>query len=297
MGAVGPTQVLVDVNGHLRVFDKSGNQNPGDLDVSDSTFWAPELPTGVEPTDPGVEYDRLSGRWIVSAISVQNNNNLRHGGCQRQLDDHRRDRFHLLLLPGECPVRRVRRTSRTTHSSRSTRTRSTSASTSSARCSGSFTGTSLYVIRKSSAIGGGPLLVHGLPNRRQRPRLGPGQPPARHEHGPGRRHGLRRRPGQPDRSTGWTCVKVNNPGGTSPTISRARRSPCPATAQPLSVPAQGAAGGIDALDDRFFEAMVAEGPDGDRLALDRAQHPRQLERGRARRRRPGRARGGTRWAT
>ena len=41
MGAVGPTQVLVDVNGHLRVFDKSGNQTPGDLDVSDSTFWAP----------------------------------------------------------------------------------------------------------------------------------------------------------------------------------------------------------------------------------------------------------------
>ena len=34
MGAVGPTQVLVDVNGHLRVFDKSGNQNarrPGRL--------------------------------------------------------------------------------------------------------------------------------------------------------------------------------------------------------------------------------------------------------------------------
>ena len=67
MGAVGPTQVLVDVNGHLRVFDKSGNQNPGDLDVSDSTFWDSQLPSGIEPTDPGVEYDRLSARWIVSA--------------------------------------------------------------------------------------------------------------------------------------------------------------------------------------------------------------------------------------
>jgi len=35
-------------HGWLRVFDKSGNQNPGELDVADSTFWDSELPPGVE---------------------------------------------------------------------------------------------------------------------------------------------------------------------------------------------------------------------------------------------------------
>src|SRR6476659_9912223 len=74
MGAVGPTQVLVSVNGRLRLFDKQGNPDPN-LDVTDSAFWYALLPTGVEPTDPGVEYDRLSERWIVSAIDTQNTDN------------------------------------------------------------------------------------------------------------------------------------------------------------------------------------------------------------------------------
>ncbi len=74
MGAVGPTQILVSVNGRVRLFDKQGNPDP-DLDVTDSAFWDPVLPTGVEPTDPGVEYDRISERWIVSAIDTQNTDN------------------------------------------------------------------------------------------------------------------------------------------------------------------------------------------------------------------------------
>src|SRR5215204_3722275 len=72
MGAVGPSQVLVAVNGRVRVFDKQGN--PGGLNVSDSAFWAP-VRNGSEPTDPGVEYDRLSQRWIVSGINTEDSNN------------------------------------------------------------------------------------------------------------------------------------------------------------------------------------------------------------------------------
>src|SRR5436190_14589948 len=74
MGAVGPTQILVSVNGHLRLFDKQGTADPN-LDVSDSAFWDPVLPNNVEPTDPGVEYDRLSQRWIISAIDIENTDN------------------------------------------------------------------------------------------------------------------------------------------------------------------------------------------------------------------------------
>src|SRR5439155_5799443 len=72
MGAVGPSQIVVDVNGRIKVFDKQGNL--GGLNVSDNTFWN-SVRNGSAPTDPGVEYDRLSGRWIISAVNEENSNN------------------------------------------------------------------------------------------------------------------------------------------------------------------------------------------------------------------------------
>ena len=73
MGAVGPSQILVFVNGRVRLFDKQGNPDPG-LDVTDTAFWAP-VRNGRQVTDPGVEYDRLSQRWIVSGINTQSSDN------------------------------------------------------------------------------------------------------------------------------------------------------------------------------------------------------------------------------
>src|SRR4051812_3280290 len=69
MGSVGPTQIVVSVNGLIRVYDKSGNVVALN-GVSDADFWDPVLSSGAEPTDPGVEYDRLEQRWILSAIDV-----------------------------------------------------------------------------------------------------------------------------------------------------------------------------------------------------------------------------------
>ena len=73
MGAVGPSQILVFVNGRVRLFDKQGNPDPA-LDVTDTAFWAP-VRNGRQVTDPGVEYDRLSQRWIVSGINTQSSDN------------------------------------------------------------------------------------------------------------------------------------------------------------------------------------------------------------------------------
>ena len=66
MGAVGPSQVLVVVNGRIKVFDKTGS--PGALDASTDTFFASvrSAPTA----DPHVRYDRLSGRWFITMIDV-----------------------------------------------------------------------------------------------------------------------------------------------------------------------------------------------------------------------------------
>lgn len=259
MGAVGPTQVLVDVNGHLRVFDKSGNQNPGDLDVSDSTFWASELPTNVEPTDPGVEYDRLSGRWIISAISVQNNNNLVMVAVSDSSAITDETGFTFFSFPENAPFGGTPHFADYPQLGVDENAIYIGVNNFSS-LSGSFTGTSLYVIRKSSAIGGGPLLVHGFRTVGSALGSGPDSPQPATNMDPGATTGYVVGPDNLVLNR-MDVVKVNNPGGTSPTLSSSSIA-LPTTAQPLSVPAKGAAGGIDALDDRFFEAMVADGPGG-----------------------------------
>jgi hypothetical protein len=261
MGAVGPTQILVDVNGHIRVFDKSGNQTPGDLDVSDSTFWDPVLstlppPPGVQPTDPGVEYDRLSGRWIVSAISVQNNNNLVMVAVSDSSTITDQTSFTFFSFPEFSPTGQFADYPQLGVDANAIYIGVNRF----ASLNGSFTGTSLYVIQKSSVIGAGPMHVTGFPTLSGPVASGPDSPQPATNMDPAADTGY---VVGPDNLTlnQMDVIKVNDPGAATPTISSSSIS-LPSTAQPLSVPAQGAVGGIDALDDRFFEAMVGQGPDG-----------------------------------
>ncbi len=74
MGAVGPTQVLVVVNGRIKVFDKSGAL--GGLNADLTNFFATQLsPSATLAFDPQASYDRLSGRWFVTALDDLNVNN------------------------------------------------------------------------------------------------------------------------------------------------------------------------------------------------------------------------------
>jgi subtilase family serine protease len=66
MGAVGPTQVVVIVNGRMKVFDKAGVL--GSLSASTDTFFNSVRSSGT--SDPHVRYDRLSGRWFITMIDV-----------------------------------------------------------------------------------------------------------------------------------------------------------------------------------------------------------------------------------
>src|SRR5262249_17177613 len=71
MGAVGPTQFLVGVNGLVRTFSKAGATD-GALNTSTDAFFAPVLGTAFA-SDPRVRYDRLSGRWFITMITVDRN--------------------------------------------------------------------------------------------------------------------------------------------------------------------------------------------------------------------------------
>ena len=66
MGAVGPTQVLVIVNGRIKVFSKTGVL--GSLNATTNTFFGSVRTSSV--SDPHVRYDRSSGRWFVTMIDV-----------------------------------------------------------------------------------------------------------------------------------------------------------------------------------------------------------------------------------
>ncbi len=73
--AVGPTQVLVALNGRIRVYPKSGVAVPGELDATLTAFFSSVLTAStpsrsVATSDPRVVFDATSGRWFVSAIEV-----------------------------------------------------------------------------------------------------------------------------------------------------------------------------------------------------------------------------------
>lgn len=73
MGAVGPTQFLMAVNGRIRVFSKTTGV-VGDLDTDIDSFFN-SVRGGETTTDPRVLYDRLSGRWLVLIINAAAANN------------------------------------------------------------------------------------------------------------------------------------------------------------------------------------------------------------------------------
>ena len=67
-GAVGPTQFLVGVNGRLRTFAKANGIADGALNADTDVFFA-SVANGQPTYAPRVRYDRLSGRWFLSALN------------------------------------------------------------------------------------------------------------------------------------------------------------------------------------------------------------------------------------
>src|ERR1051326_614224 len=59
MGAVGPSQIMVVVNGRIKMFNKSGTAL---FSTSPDNFFASVRSAGT--SDPHVRYDRLSQRWF-----------------------------------------------------------------------------------------------------------------------------------------------------------------------------------------------------------------------------------------
>jgi hypothetical protein len=75
MGAVGPTQFFVFLNGRMRTFNKTTGVADGVINVDSDVFFASVItPPGAGEvsftSDPQVRFDRLSNRWFVVIIDV-----------------------------------------------------------------------------------------------------------------------------------------------------------------------------------------------------------------------------------
>src|SRR5438445_747943 len=73
MGAAGPGQFIVAVNGRVRSFNKATGLADGVLNADTDVFFGPVLNPGATnnfTSDPRIRYDRLSGRWFIVMIDV-----------------------------------------------------------------------------------------------------------------------------------------------------------------------------------------------------------------------------------
>jgi hypothetical protein len=260
MGSVGPTQIVVSVNGLIRVYDKSGNVVALN-DVSDADFWAPVLSSGAEPTDPGVEFDRLEQRWIISAIDVTDNvdtNNRVMIAVSDGPEISDETDFTYYFFNEQTPLGGPARFA--DYPQMAVDANAVYIGVNLFNNAGAFTGTAAYVIRKSSVTGGGPIVVTGFPLVTSMGGSGMDSPQPATDMDPNVADGYFI--GADNQFLNRLDVRrITDPGGT-PAISANQTVTVPTTSSPLAVPALGATGGLDPLDDRLFEAMIGRGPDG-----------------------------------
>jgi len=272
MGAVGPTQFIVAVNGRIRSYDKSTGAADGvmnfDMDVFFSSVTTPPGAGNITFTsDPRIRFDRLTNRWIVLIIDVT-------------IDATTGD----LTVPNRLLVA-VSDTATITGSTVWTFFQFQADGTNFAdyptlgidadalyvgmnmfTLPGSFVNTNGYVIRKSSILGAGPIVWTKFAGLATGTGAGPFTPQGVDNPDPantgataaGYFIGV-------DNATFGTLMlrRVTDPGGASPTMSANISLTVPSTTYPANVRHLGNTGGtngyLDALDDRLFAATIRNG--------------------------------------
>jgi hypothetical protein len=253
-GDVGPTQILVEVNGRIRAFAKTGA--PAALSSTALSFWA-SVANGSQPIFPQIRYDRLSGRWILMAVNSAKPNN--------------RIMIAVQTTPGTITgassftFYQFNQTSGGGNGDQSNTCDSPRLGIDNNalyigcnmyKTSGSLDRVTVYVVRKSSIIPApGTLVVTALRDI------------SNGANGPGPFTPVGVDNDDAQATTGYfigvdmgtlgllQLRSVSDPGGT-PTLSGNRPLTVPATAYPTSQPASGSTVSIDAGDDRLIRASI-----------------------------------------
>ncbi len=264
MGAVGPTQFVVMVNNRIVSFNKTTGTPDGVLNTTTNTFFN-SVRSASSTSDPRIRYDRLSGRWFLLIITVTTPNKI------------------LLAVSDAASAGVLTNGTVWTYYSIPIATTPPAISTTCLMdyptlgidanalyvggnnfCGSpqTFNSTDGWVVRKSSVLAGGPIVVtvfRGLVANVNS--AGPYTPQGVDDDDPNATEGYFI---GVDAQTYGTLVmrRVSTPGGT-PSISSNLFCTVPATGAPLTVPHLGNTGGtngfLDALDDRLFAAHLRNG--------------------------------------
>jgi subtilisin-like proprotein convertase family protein len=261
MGAVGPTQFLLAINGRIRVFDKNTGA-VGPLDTDTDNFFN-TVRGGASTSDPRVRFDRLSGRWFIVMINVPasfaNNSLLLAVSDSATITNNTTWRFVPILHQVPAP-------SGDSGCFADYPTLGIDAQALyigvNVFCGNQFGGTTAFVIRKTSLLSGTQVVVTAFRNLTGTPNgAGPYTPQGVDNPDPNASEGYFI---GVDRASFGTLVvrRVSNPGGT-PTMSPNLFINVLATSFPLTVPHAGNTNGVngqlDGLDDRLLAAQLRNG--------------------------------------
>lgn len=261
MGAVGPSQFVVMVNGRLVTFNKNTGVADGVLNTTTDTFFASVRNSSIT-IYPKVRYDRLSQRWFLMTsnsaapnrilLAVSNTGTLTAGTIWTFFQFQ-----HDQVTP--------------TGDSGCVADYPTIAIDANAIYIGvnvfcgsplAFSGTTAFVVRKNSVLGAGPIVVTAFRNLTTNPSgTGLFTPQGADNYDPTATEGYFI--GVDNASFGTLVVRrVSDPAGT-PTLSADALITVPTTGFPITVRHQGNTGGtngqLDALDDRLFAAHIRNG--------------------------------------
>jgi hypothetical protein len=264
MGAVGPTQYVVFVNGRLISYNKATGLSDGVLYVDPDVFFA-GVNNGSTTTDPRIRYDRLSGRWFLVIINTSTPNSVLLAVSDAASNGviSLSTVFTLFSFPIDTPPPAISPTCFADYPTLGIDASALYIGTNNF-CGASLTFNSCdgWVVRKSSVLGAGPIVVTALRGLvASAASDGPVIPQGVDNYDPSAAEGYFI--GVSNTLFGRLVLRrVGTPGGT-PTVSANIPITVPSTLFPITVPhlgnTGGAAGNLSATDDRLFAAHFRDG--------------------------------------
>jgi hypothetical protein len=222
MGAVGPTQYIVTVNGRFRSFSETTGLADGALNVDPDVFFS-SVRSDIT-SDPRIRYDRLSGRWFITMIDVNGTNNRILIAVSSGSTVTNASNFTFFDIPSDStsPTRTI--SDFADYDTLGIDANALYIGTNVFSGTGAFKGTDAYVVRKTSVLGAGPIVVTVFRSLALGTGRGPFTPQGGRQRRPERHRGLLHRGEQCPSSGSW-CSDAANPAGrrASPPTSP---SPC-----------------------------------------------------------------------
>ncbi len=266
MGAVGPSQYVVFVNGRLVTFNKTTGLADGVLNVDPDVFFGSVMTGGSYTSDPRIRYDRLTGRWFLVIIDVATPNRIlfavSDAASANALTGGTVFTFFFIPIASTPPA--ISNTCLADYPTLGLDANALYIGTNNfcGSPSQTFNSSDGYVVRKSSIMGAGPLVVtvfRGIVATSAS--AGPYTPQGVDNFDPSAGEGFFI---GVDNATFGTLMmrRVSSPGGT-PSISGNISITVPSTSFPIRVEHLGNTGGangrLSALDDRLFAAHIRNG--------------------------------------